>query len=993
MKRVQALIMNLLMAGTVSTVWGLSDAPIQDRLNVNGPIFAIAHDGDKTYVGGRFSQVGNLQRKNLFSFNSVTGIVDSWDPSPNDDVYSIAVGNGKVYVGGAFNSIGINYENVRNHLASFDVNGNLTTWTTDVNGYVRAILVDGTKIYVGGEFTQINGQSHGRLASFSGETLDSWDPNADGIVFSVSSGGGKIYAGGRFNNIGGQSRNYLAAFNSVNGDLNNDWKPAVNNLVQTIATHNNNVYVGGFFTSAGGQYMSGFAAFDQGAGSLLPWANIGLAEFGKVYSIAFNNNKIIIGGNFTAGPKKNLIAINSTTGAIDPWAPNPDSWVNPIHGGSSYLMVGGDFTSMGTASSPAFLAEFELPPLRPTGGSVVSVSATSVTSQWSASPNATSYQLVASTINTNQPTLVAGSATVATTNGSVTGLTGNTTFYLFVNACKNNNCSDFTSLGTGVTLAAVPTLTLGTVTSTTVGLTIGANQNPTGTTYVVEKSADGGATYSVDMTTTQLSATVSGLTPSTAYKFRVKARSHGGILTSASGVVDVAAAPSAPGSVGITGTTETTLQAQWSASSGASNYTLVASTMNSNPPTLVAGNATVTATNGTVTGLAGNTTHYLFVNACNGRGCSGYTSLGTGVTLAAVPTLTLGTVTSTTVGLTIGNENSAGTTYVVEKSADGGTSYTAETPTTQLSVTVSGLTPSTAYKFRVKARSHGGILTSASGVVDVAAAPSAPGSVGITGTTETTLQAQWSASSGASNYTLVASTMNSNPPTLVAGNATVTATNGTVTGLAGNTTHYLFVNACNGRGCSGYTSLGSRVTLTSPVTMSVTSVGSTSARITIDGRNNPAGTVYAVEQSSGSSGTFVRISLGTLLTVTVTDLKPGERYGFRVIGINHAGAESPPSQAVIFEAGDFSTQTMRAFPVPFRPGRGADGMTFDQMPAGGTITIYTMRGELVKTLTAENDKVVWDVKTDGGDPVSSGVYIVVAKGTGGQKVFKIMVQR
>jgi fibronectin type 3 domain-containing protein len=630
----------------------------------------------------------------------------------------------------------------------------------------------------------------------------------------------------------------------------------------------------------------------------------------------------------------------------------------------------------------------------PFSGNISLVNSSEIEGQWVVSAGATRYTLAASTNSANPPNPVAGSNETTVSTGTVSGLTANTTYSLFVKACDTAGCSSYTAMGSTVTLAAVPTLSSGTVGMTTAQLIIGANGNPVGTTYVIEKSVDGGVIYTVETTTTQLLVTVNGLTPSTAYKFRVKARNHGGVLTSASGVVDVAAAPLAPVSGGITGTAQTTIQAQWTASPGATNYTLVASTMNNNPPTLVAGSETVATNNGTVTGLSGNTTFYLFVNACNGGRCSDYTSLGNRATLAAVPVLTLGTITSTSVGLTIGaNQNPAGTTYVIEKSVDGGTSYVSETTTTQLSVTVSGLTPSTAYKFRVKARNHGGVLTSASGVVDVSAAPLAPVSVGITGTAQTTVQAQWTASAGATNYTLVASTMNNNPPTLVAGSETVATNNGTVTGLSGNTTFYLFVNACNGGGCSDYTPLGSRVTLTAPVTMGVSAIDSTSARITIDGRNNPAGTVYAVEQSSGSSGTFARIYAGTTKTLTVTDLKPGERYVYRVIGINHAGVESAASQPVNFQAGNFSTQTMRAYPVPFRPGRGADAMTFDQAPAGGTITVYTMRGELIKTLTVETDKVVWDVKTDGGDPVSSGVYIVVAKGNGGQKVFKIMVQR
>jgi hypothetical protein len=82
-----------------------------------------------------------------------------------------------------------------------------------------------------------------------------------------------------------------------------------------------------------------------------------------------------------------------------------------------------------------------------------------------------------------------------------------------------------------------------------------------------------------------------------------------------------------------------------------------------------------------------------------------------------------------------------------------------------------------------------------------------------------------------------------------------------------------------------------------------------------------------------------------------------------------------------------------AFPVPFRPESGHSSMTIDQIPIGSTIRVYTMSGMLVKELRTEAESVQWNVKNDDEEDVSSGVYIVRVSGSGGDKTFKIVVQR
>ena len=86
------------------------------------------------------------------------------------------------------------------------------------------------------------------------------------------------------------------------------------------------------------------------------------------------------------------------------------------------------------------------------------------------------------------------------------------------------------------------------------------------------------------------------------------------------------------------------------------------------------------------------------------------------------------------------------------------------------------------------------------------------------------------------------------------------------------------------------------------------------------------------------------------------------------------------------------SRNFKAYPVPFRPngpqagagagqtGTEAAGITFENAPQSGEISIYTLDGRLVRKLSIPDSlawpyRVQWDVRTSGGDRAASGVYI------------------
>jgi hypothetical protein len=82
------------------------------------------------------------------------------------------------------------------------------------------------------------------------------------------------------------------------------------------------------------------------------------------------------------------------------------------------------------------------------------------------------------------------------------------------------------------------------------------------------------------------------------------------------------------------------------------------------------------------------------------------------------------------------------------------------------------------------------------------------------------------------------------------------------------------------------------------------------------------------------------------------------------------------------------------YPNPFYPNRGQGFVTFNNLPAAAKVRIYTLSGSKVWEGTATNSGVLtWRGVNESGNPVGSGVYFVSVKSTGGDKIFKLAVER
>lgn len=81
------------------------------------------------------------------------------------------------------------------------------------------------------------------------------------------------------------------------------------------------------------------------------------------------------------------------------------------------------------------------------------------------------------------------------------------------------------------------------------------------------------------------------------------------------------------------------------------------------------------------------------------------------------------------------------------------------------------------------------------------------------------------------------------------------------------------------------------------------------------------------------------------------------------------------------------------YPVPFRPALGHTRITFTALTRAASVRIYTISGELVRTLEKNDsgETLDWDAKNSRGERLASGVYIFTVKSGGQTADGKLMI--
>lgn len=338
--------------GTSADTWTKLDLvtaqSINPDINVNGMVSDIIGDGHGgIYICGRFTKINGADHKYLAHILP-DGSLASWNPMKDADDWAerLALLGDKIFVTGQFSSIG---EPLRNHFAAFDtLTGSLTDWNPHYVGseysYYPLLVPSSDKIFVGGYFDSIGGQKRRYIAEVDTMTglATSWNPDPDGPINNLIVVQDRIFLAGIFNSIHGQSKSYIAAVDKNIGNLLS-WNPITDNEVTDIELYNNNIFIAGNFTNVNGVSKNRIALIDTVIGSLLPWNGSANKEICDLKIIGGN---LLISGVFDTVNgiyQKRLASLNASNGTINMWNPNllDNAWCSINYCNNDLYIFGG----------------------------------------------------------------------------------------------------------------------------------------------------------------------------------------------------------------------------------------------------------------------------------------------------------------------------------------------------------------------------------------------------------------------------------------------------------------------------------------------------------------------------------------------------------------------------------------------------------------------------------------------------------------------------
>ncbi|MCU0390524.1 MAG: PQQ-dependent sugar dehydrogenase [Thermoflexibacter sp.] len=325
---------------------------------VNGTVRAVATDTNgNVYVGGTFTNAGNIAANNIAVWNPSTGW-SALGAGVSGTVSAIALRGNEVIVGGAFANAG---SQSANNIAIW----NGSQWQalgSGVEGPLRAIAINGNDIFVGGAFTSAGSQSANNIARWNGMTWNSLGTGTNNEIRALAfdNKSGNLYAGGNFTTAGGINAVCVARWNTTSG-----WSAlgsGTDGFVNALAiTPLGDVIAGGSFTQAGGMQANRIARWN---GTV--WNSLGTGVSATVNALATTNvGNIIAGGSFTLanGNIVNNIAIwnGNSWGALGAMTSvGTNGGINALAINIATVFVGGGNTTAGTITVN-HIAQLQLP--------------------------------------------------------------------------------------------------------------------------------------------------------------------------------------------------------------------------------------------------------------------------------------------------------------------------------------------------------------------------------------------------------------------------------------------------------------------------------------------------------------------------------------------------------------------------------------------------------------------------------------------------------
>lgn len=603
------------------------------------------------------------------------------------------------------------------------------------------------------------------------------------------------------------------------------------------------------------------------------------------------------------------------------------------------------------------------------GASIQNVYISSITLSWTQVSSCNGYQIEAST-SSNWQGVIFSSLTLNSNQNSLTveSLAPNTSYYLRIGSINAENAKNYTYLSATSTLANYPVqilpFTTQDLSTNTIKIKWDANSNPPDTLYKMEISSNSDFSppvYSSNTFNTFAFFDSSyGLIPNTTYYQRITAFNRLNRATPTIQFSAVATLAYDPEPKPYTNLYKSSVTLNWGPGLNPPGTLFLAEISSTNFIDSIISSVTL-STSATFYNLLSNTSYYLRVSALNHSGIpSNYVSLSTALTDVEEPAKLPPENTFMDIKVDgfkvkwLNNGNSSFTIYSVEISSDQNFSFfNSSASTLNTYFTFSELESNVTYYVRVRAKGLNGNLTNwvllgstttigyvqKSAIVNENTTITLPYSYG-----DITIYVPKDALGGTTKvYAYPCNSFPaSNDPNLKSTNIGVRLYNFPVT---------VFKNA---------------VTITIPYQLSQVPPGL-----------DPKKFILAVySESSGMWLPLISVS------DTVNHKVSGKTYHFSLFQI----MELTPGA---------NLSNIKIYPNPYKPNTHFGYMNFTNMPPHTKIKIYTITGELVRKLKAnESGMTYWDALNENKEKVATGIYIAIFETPdGSKKIKKIAVER
>lgn len=518
-------------------------------------------------------------------------------------------------------------------------------------------------------------------------------------------------------------------------------------------------------------------------------------------------------------------------------------------------------------------------PAAPTGAKA-SAGTLSATLSWTASPNATGYDVKQSTTHGGGYTTLVSSPTTVAPPFTNTGLVGGTTYYYVISAintipsCESDNSSEVSATPTGTCVApAAPVLS---ASASNGSVTISWAAVTGAVSYTVARSQTSGSGY-VTVGTVRTGTTFSdGNVLNGVTYYYVATASNGTCSSGNSNQVSsmpACTAPAAPAGLSVTaGDGSVTLT--WSASPGALSYSIYRSSTATGPFAFVNSTTKLTFTDSNVTN---GSAYYYVVRTSNGSCASGDSAIVAATPACIPPAPPTGiVVTPSDKTLTLAWSAAAGATqYRVSRSTTGSGGFAQIGAPTTTNYTDATLVDGTTYYY-VVAAGNGSCWSADSAVAQgtpVCVPPPVPGALVATpGDGQVSLS--WGASAGATVYTIWRKTGATGTYAKIGSSTTTTYLD---SAASDGTTYVYKISAGNGSCDSDFDAEQTATPVAAcaqnaPANVKATASGSVQVTLTWQAAS-PTPTSYGIARSASSGTGFASIGSvgGNVLSFTDTD--------------------------------------------------------------------------------------------------------------------------